>query len=138
MVKQTKTPPTRVAIVKKRTKKFVRHHGLRYDRLGRSSWRFPHGIDSCARRQFKGSIRLPGAGYGSNKKTRFMHRDGLFHFRVVNVADLEALIVNNKKFAIQLASCVSAMKRKEIIKRADIIGVKVVNRDARLKAEEDE
>jgi len=41
-------------IVKKRTKKFVRHQASRFARIARSSWRRSKGIDSRVRRRFKG------------------------------------------------------------------------------------
>ena len=36
-----KMAATKIPIVKKRTKKFARHHADRYDRLSRTSWRKP-------------------------------------------------------------------------------------------------
>eukprot|EP00121_Abeoforma_whisleri_P013605 Awhi_evm1s12554 len=65
------TSAKNVKIVKKRTKKFLRHQSDRFMRVS-TSWRAPRGIDSRVRRRFKGTTRLPKIGYGSNKKTRFL------------------------------------------------------------------
>ncbi|MEE6514723.1 hypothetical protein FKM82_023056 [Ascaphus truei] len=55
-------------IVKKQTKKFIRHQSDRYVKI-KSNWRKPRGIDNRVRRRFKGQILMPNIGYGSNKKT---------------------------------------------------------------------
>ena len=50
------TPLNTVKIVKKRTKKFVRHFANRFMRLEKTGWRKPRGIDSSMRRRFKGHL----------------------------------------------------------------------------------
>merc|ERR1712107_185868 len=65
------TPASRPKIVKKRTKKFIRHQSDRYDKL-KQNWRRPKGIDNRVRRKFRGMYLMPGIGYGSNKLTRHM------------------------------------------------------------------
>merc|ERR1711862_207366 len=62
---------SRPKIVKKRTKKFIRHQSDRYVKLSRS-WRKPKGIDNRVRRKFKGMYLMPNIGYGSNAATRHM------------------------------------------------------------------
>ena len=69
------TPATRPKIVKKRTKRFIRHQSDRYDKV-KQAWRRPKGIDNRVRRKFKGMFLLPGIGYGSNKITRHMMPSG--------------------------------------------------------------
>ncbi|KAG6459968.1 hypothetical protein O3G_MSEX011690 [Manduca sexta] len=68
-------PVYRPTIVKKRTKRFIRHQSDRYDKLKRN-WRKPRGIDNRVRRRFKGQYLMPNIGYGSNKKTRHMLPNG--------------------------------------------------------------
>ena len=77
-------------------------------------------------------------GYGSNKKTRFLLPDGFMKFNVSNVKELELLIMHNKKYAAEICSNVSARKRKAIVERAEQLGIKVINADARLRADEAE
>ncbi|KAG7795548.1 hypothetical protein KL929_003899 [Ogataea haglerorum] len=121
-------------IVKKHTKKFKRHHSDRYHRVA-ENWRKQKGIDSCVRRRFRGTIREPKIGYGSNKKTRHMMPSGHKAFLVKNIKDLECLIMHTKTYAAEIAHNVSAKNRVEILARAKAIGVKVTNPKGRLSLE---
>lgn len=85
-------PAATIPIVKKRTKKFARHQSDRFKRVG-SSWRKPKGIDNAVRRRFKGQIRMPKIGYGSNKKTRHIMPNGYRRFVVANVSDVDLLLM---------------------------------------------
>jgi len=69
------TPINSVKIVKKRTKKFVRHFANRFMRLEKSGWRKPRGIDSSMRRRFKG--HLPFAGVSSSSPVGLAHAEQL-------------------------------------------------------------
>merc|ERR1712195_184378 len=124
-------------MVKKRMKKFPRFQADRFKRMNQS-WRKPRGIDCRVRRKFKGSTLLPSIGYGSNKKTRFRLKNGFYKFLVQSPADLEMLLMHNEKYAVEIAHNVGAKKRKEIVERADQLRLNVVNRFARLRAEENE
>ncbi|KYQ47866.1 60S ribosomal protein L32 [Trachymyrmex zeteki] len=77
-------PVYRPKIVKKRTKKFIRHQSDRYNKLKRK----PKGIDNRVRRRFKGQYLMPSIGYGSNKKTRHMLPTGFRKVLVHNVKEL--------------------------------------------------
>lgn len=121
-------------IVKKHNKKFKRHHSDRYARVG-ESWRKPKGIDSAVRRRFRGTIRMPKIGYGSNKKTRHLSPSGHKTFLVSNPSDVELLLLHTKTYAAEIAHNVSSRKRIEIVEKAKALGVKVTNADARLKLE---
>jgi ribosomal protein L32E len=48
------------------------------------------------RRKFKGAIRMPNAGYGTNKKDRHVLKSGFRKIVVNNVADLELLMMHNR------------------------------------------
>ncbi|GMM52973.1 ribosomal 60S subunit protein L32 [Starmerella bacillaris] len=121
-------------IVKKHRKEFKRHHSDRYKRLG-DEWRKPKGIDSCVRRRFRGTIRMPKIGYGSNKKTRDLIPSGHKVFLVSNVKELDLLLLQTKTHAAEIAHNVSARKRIELVERAKALGVKVTNASARLSLE---
>merc|ERR1711860_322840 len=111
----------RPKIVKKRTKKFIRHQSDRYDKV-KQSWRRPKGIDNRVRRKFKGMYLLPGIGYGSNKTTRHMMPSGFRKVLVHNVKELEVLMMQNKK----------------LVERADQLAIRVTNPNARVVYEENE
>ena len=104
------TPASRPKIVKKRTKKFIRHQSDRYVKLGRS-WRKPKGIDNRVRRKFKGMYLMPNIGYGSNAATRHMMPSGFKKVLVHNLKELEVLMMQNKTYCAEIARGVSAKNR---------------------------
>ncbi|PIK54763.1 ribosomal protein L32e [Apostichopus japonicus] len=130
-------PIQTVRIVKKRRKRFRRHQSDRFMRV-KPSWRKPKGIDNRVRRRFKGMMRMPNIGYGSNKKTRHLLPNGFKKFVVRNKRELEMLMMNNRKFCAEIFHGVSARKRKEIVERAQQLAILVTNRHARLRGEEHE
>mmetsp|Transcript_19564 Transcript_19564/g.45747 ORF Transcript_19564/g.45747 Transcript_19564/m.45747 type:complete len:136 (-) Transcript_19564:70-477(-) len=131
------TPLVKRNIIKKRTKKFIRHQSDRFDRVS-ESWRRPKGIDSRVRRRFRGNRRLVNIGYGNNKKTRGLLPSGFRKFRVNNVNELELLLMHNRVFAAEVAHNVSKANRKIILQRAAELNVKVINGNARVRTEESE
>ena len=126
-------------IVKKRKAKVLRHHADRYIRLARNpTWRKPRGIDNVVRRRFKGQIRMPKIGYGSDNKTKFMRPDGFKTFLIHNVADVNLLLMHNRTLAGEIAHNLSSRKRIIILKRAQQLGVKITNAGARVRSQEKE
>ncbi|KII75175.1 60S ribosomal protein L32 [Thelohanellus kitauei] len=128
-------PTHKPKIVKKRTKKFIRFQSDQFMRV-KPNWRKPRGIDNRCRRKYRSNRPLPGAGYGSNKDTRFMMQDGFKKFLVKNLTELEAMLMMKKQYAAEIASTVSARNRKAIVERAAVLGIKITNRNAKLKTEE--
>ena len=122
--------------VKKR-KHFDRHQCDRRMCV-KPSWRRPKGIDGRVRRKFKGAIRMPNAGYGTNKRDKHVLKSGFRKVVVANVADLELLMMHNRRFAGEVAHSVSARKRKEIVERAAQLNIALTNGGARLRSQEDE
>lgn len=120
----------RVKIVKKHRGTFDRFESDRYKRVERS-WRKPRGIDCRVRRRFRGALRAPKIGYGSNNKTRHLLPSYLKKFVVNNVKELDLLLLNNDKYCAEIANTVGAVKRIEIIKRAEELGVKLTNKKSR-------
>uniref|UniRef100_A0ABI7X5V7 Ribosomal protein L32 n=3 Tax=Felidae TaxID=9681 RepID=A0ABI7X5V7_FELCA len=144
-------PLVKPKIVKKRTKKFIRHQSDRYvkikEEVGKGTnppvlfqrnWRKPRGIDNRVRRRFKGQILMPNIGYGSNKKTKHMLPSGFRKFLVHNVKELEVLLMCNKSYCAEIAHNVSSKNRKAIVERAAQLAIRVTNPNARLRSEENE
>merc|ERR1719183_1442948 len=113
------TPLPHKKIVKKRTLRFKRHQS---DEFGK----------------FKGLTQLVHIGYGSDKATRHRQVNGFFKFTIHNIKELDVLLMQNRKYAAEIAHNVSSRKRKEIVERAEQLNIKLLNGSARLKAEENE
>ena len=132
-------------IIKKRTKKFIRFQQSRLNKTKgnffikmRTGWRKPKGIDNRVRRKFQGTQLMPKIGYGSNKRTKHMLPNGFFKIVVNNTGDLDMLLMQNTKFAAEIAHNVSAKNRKDIVARAAELGVYLVNKGGRVSGEEQE
>ena len=117
-------------VVKKRTKRFRRHRSDEFKRI-KPSWRRPKGIDSCVRRKFRGTIPMPNIGYGSARRTRHQLPNGFFPFIVHKAADVDCLLMQNRRYCAVVAHGVSARKRVDILQRAAELDVCVANADAR-------
>jgi large subunit ribosomal protein L32e len=125
-------PAIRAKIVKKRSKKFTRHQCELFKQIG-TSWRKPRGIDSPVRRRYKGQKAMPNKGYGSDRRTKFIHPDGFKHFPIATTADLYMLVMQNRKYAGVIAHTVGAKLRKAIVRRAHELDVRIVNGNAKLR-----
>tara|TARA_E500000178_G_C16536275_1_gene536714 strand:- start:129 stop:566 length:438 start_codon:yes stop_codon:yes gene_type:complete len=124
-------------IVKKKRTKFRNFHSDQFMKVP-EHWRKPKGIDGRQRRRFKGVAKCPKIGYGSNKKTKHILPSGFYKFVVNNVNDVEALMMNNRKYAAEIAHNVSRKNRQLIIARAEQLNIRVTNANGRVRAEESE
>lgn len=59
-------------------------------------------------------------------------------FVVHNIADLDLLMMHNRRYCAEIAHNVSTQNRKAIVERAAQLNVNVINKDARVKTEEAE
>jgi large subunit ribosomal protein L32e len=96
------------------------------------SWRKPHGIDNRARRRYKGNLLLPSVGYGTNVKTKHVLPNGFKKVVISNAAELEVLLMHNKKYCGEIASAVSKATRAKLVERAQQLGVRLTNGKAGL------
>ena len=84
-------------------------------------WRYPRGIDIFFRRE-DGSV--PRIGYRVPKEFRDFHPSGMMEKKVENLAELQSA---GKNVVVRIGGTVGAKKRKEIIRKAKEIGVKILN-----------
>lgn len=110
--------------IRKGRPKFLRQESWRYVRVG-DAWRRPKGTDSRMRLAKKGWPRLVNIGYRGPVKARGLHPSGFRDVLVNTVSDLEKL--NPETDAVRLASSLGARKRREILNRAEELGLKVLN-----------
>lgn len=98
----------------------------------KKSWRKPRGTHNKKRmkRAFTGA--LPKIGYGNAADVRCLREDGRKEMLVCNLSELEAA----KGFAVRIASSVGMKKRLEMKKRADALGLDIVNFSVREKPKE--
>lgn len=75
-------------------------------------------------------------GYGSDNATKHLRPNNFYTFVVNNVADLEVLLMNNGKYAAEIAHAVSFKTRKAILARAAQLDIKVTNANARVRKQE--
>ncbi|XP_044116104.1 60S ribosomal protein L32-like [Neovison vison] len=128
-------PLVKPKIIKKRTKKFIRHQSDRYVKI-KCNWQKLKGIDNRVRRRFKGQTLMPNIGYRNNKKTKHMLPSGFRKFLVHNVKELEVLLMCNKSYCAEIAHNVSSKNQKVIVERAAPLAIRVINPNARLRSEE--
>jgi large subunit ribosomal protein L32e len=104
--------------------KFVRQESWRYDRLA-ENWRKPKGKDNKMRKQLSGVPRIVKIGYRGPKNARGLHPSGYTDNIIFNINDLTKL--DPLRDAARLAHTVGTRKRKEIIAKAEIMHIKILN-----------
>ncbi|XP_060246281.1 large ribosomal subunit protein eL32-like [Meriones unguiculatus] len=127
-------PLVKPKMVKKRTKKFIRHQTDQNVKVKRN-WKKPRGIDNRVRRRVKVQIVMPNIGYGSNEKTK---PSGFRKFLVHSAKELEALLMDNKCYCAEIVHGASSKTPKAIIERTAQPAIRVTNPKARLRSKENE
>ena len=111
--------------IKARKPEFIRMNSWFLKRLG-DSWRSPrHSLDNEIRLQRKGYPPMVKIGYRGPKLARRLHPSGYEEVIVHNPEELER--IDPKRQAVRIASSVGRRKRAEIIKRAEELGITVLN-----------
>lgn len=111
-------------LMKRKKPDFLRQNWFRFPRLG-EKWRRPKGRHSKLRKHEKNRGFLPKPGYGSPALVRGLHPSGLKEVRVFNARELEGL--DPKTHAVRIAAQVGKKKRIEIMKKAQELGIRVLN-----------
>jgi len=111
--------------IDKRRPKFRRQEWFRYKRLG-TKWRKPRGLHSKMRVNRKYRPKVVSIGFRSPKAVRDLHPSGFKEVLVHNPRDLKDL--DPKTQAIRIGHSVGTRKRQEIIKAADKMELRVLNR----------
>ncbi|MFA5313768.1 MAG: 50S ribosomal protein L32e, partial [Methanomassiliicoccales archaeon] len=104
---------------------FLRQEWHRYQKL-EGKWRKPRGIHSKMRRHYGYRPTIVSIGFRGPAMVRGLHPSGFEEVMVFNPSQLEAL--DAKLQAARIGGTVGAKKRKDIISKADEIGVRVLNR----------
>ncbi len=104
---------------------FRRQNWFRYKRLG-EKWRRPRGIHSKMRRHFKYRIPVAQVGFRGPTSVRGLHPSGFEEVLVNNPKDVDN--VNPETQAIRISSTVGDKKREVIVKKADDLKIRVLNR----------
>lgn len=115
----------RALLSSKKKPKFRRQQWYQFKRL-KEKWAKPKGMHSKLRRGYRYRLPMPGLGYRTPKKIRGLHPSGFREVMVYNIKDMDG--IDPEKEAIRIHGRVGKRKREEIIKRADEMGIRVLNR----------
>lgn len=111
--------------MKKRKPEFLRHEWFRYKRLG-MKWRKGKGIHSKIKKHVRYRIASPRIGYSSPKEVRGLHSSGFREVMVYNANEIKK--INPDTEAARIGHSVGAKKRNEMEKKADSMGIRILNR----------
>lgn len=104
--------------------KFLRQMSVAYKRVGKK-WRRPRGWHSKLRIRQKSKGKMPSIGYRSPKSLRFLHPSLKREVVIQNIQQLSK--INPEKEAVKIAHVVGKRKRKEMLKKAEELKIKVLN-----------
>jgi len=104
---------------------FLRQEWFRFPRLG-EKWRRPRGMHSKMRRHIQYRPNVVSIGYRGPAKVRCLHPSGFQEVMVWNPDQLDK--VDPKVQAVRVGGSVGFKKRQAIEKKADELGIRVLNR----------
>jgi len=111
--------------MKKRKPEFLRQEWFRYKELG-MKWSKGKGIHSKIKKHVRYRTASPRIGYSSPKEVKGLHSSGFREIMVYNINEIGS--VNPDTEAIRIGHSVGARKRNEMEKKADSMGIRVLNR----------
>jgi large subunit ribosomal protein L32e len=114
---------------------FRRENAHRWIRLS-DSWRNVRGNDSYTRQKRKGRIAMVNAGYRTPKAARHIHPSMHLEVPVYNAGQLEGL--DPEVYAVRIGGTVGMRKRRDILKKAETMNLRVLNPGAPESAREEE
>lgn len=112
-------------MIKKRKKPKWGIQGKYLKRI-KDRWRKPRGRHNKLRHHKKSKGVIPSVGYGNPKEVKGLHPSGFREILVQNVSQLSK--VDSKKEAVRIASAVGKKKRTEMLKKAEELKLKILNR----------
>ena len=115
-----------MALKKKKKPHWHRQLSHHFKRIGKLGWRRPRGKDSHQKRKVASRGHRVEIGYRQDKRIRGMHPSGFREALVHNVNMLAGL--DNKTIAVRIGSSVGKRKRKDIIKKAEEMKLKILNK----------
>lgn len=107
-------------------KKKFKKQGSRVYKKVDESWRKPRGTDSKMRKEKKGKPPLVKVGYKKPESERGIHPSGFREVLVNNPKEVEDVDPDTQ--AVRVASSVGKRKSSLILKKAEELGIKVLNR----------
>jgi large subunit ribosomal protein L32e len=105
--------------------KFLRSSAHAYKRIG-MKWRKPRGKHSKLREREKGKGFHPNPGWGAPRALKGLHPSGFREILVSNVKQLEKFDPKNE--AVKISHTVGKKNRMVILKKADEMKLKVLNK----------
>ncbi|MBW2963294.1 50S ribosomal protein L32e [Candidatus Woesearchaeota archaeon] len=117
----------KIRIAKKKKKpNFIRQDTNKKIRLrNKAKWRKPKGRHSKLRLGKKGHEAVPSTGWGSPREVKHLHKSGLRQILVQSLNDFDQ--INKNEEGVILGSTVGKRKKIELIKKAEEIGVRILN-----------
>ncbi len=112
--------------MEKKKPKFLRQNWLSYRRLRNAKWRKPRGAQSKLRLQQKSHGWHVSIGWRSPLSIRGLHPSNMKEILVFNLSQLQK--INPQEMAIKIGHTVGKRKRQEIIKKAEELKMKILNK----------